>query len=104
MSWPTWESDALDALGLSWPQLQAYLDATDFFEDRPTHRMLGHPTLLQPHDPHDADPEQCLLLQIDTDDAIGWMCGDVGCLYVWIARGDLAAGRFGRAVLGVQSS
>lgn len=103
MSWPTWDSAALDALGLSWPQLQAYGDAADFFEDRPIHRMLGHPTLLQ-LEPRDADPEQCLLLQIDTDDTIGWSWGDVGCLYIWIARGDLAAGRFDRAVLGVQSS
>lgn len=104
MSWPTWESAALDALGLSWPQIQAYGDAADFFEDRPIHRMLGHPTLLQGHDPHDADPNLCLLLQIDTDDALGWSIGDVGCLYIWIAHGDLAAGRFERAMLQVQSS
>lgn len=102
-SWPTWDSAALVALGLSWPQIQAYGDAADFFEDRPIHRMLGHPTLLQ-LEPRDADPELCLLLQIDTDDAIAWMWGDVGCLYIWIARGDLAASRFDRAVLGVQSS
>ena len=104
MSWPTWESAALDALGLSWPQLQAYGDAADFFEDRPIHRMLGHPTLLQPHDPHDADPEMCLLLQIDTDDTVGWSWGDVGCLYIWIAAAISPPAAFDRAVLCVQSA
>ena len=38
-----------------------------------------------------------LLLQIDTDDresGPGWMWGDVGCLYFWIKKQDLAAGNF----------
>jgi uncharacterized protein YwqG len=37
-----------------------------------------------------------LLLQLDTDDEIGWMWGDVGTLYYWIRRQDLPAGRFDR--------
>jgi len=40
--------------------------------------------------------EWMLLLQVDTDDEAGWMWGDVGTLYYWIRRPDLAAGRFDR--------
>lgn len=46
----------------------------------------------------------CLLLQIDSDDDAGWSWGDVGCLYLFIDRDDLATGRFDRAVLHAQSS
>jgi hypothetical protein len=35
-----------------------------------------------------------LLWQIDTDEEAGWMWGDVGTIYYWIRRQDLAAGRF----------
>jgi uncharacterized protein YwqG len=37
-----------------------------------------------------------LLWQIDTDDDAGWMWGDVGTIYYWIRRQDLAAGDFDR--------
>lgn len=37
-----------------------------------------------------------LLWQIDTDDEVGWMWGDVGTIYYWIRRQDLAAADFGR--------
>ncbi|WP_203791215.1 YwqG family protein [Paractinoplanes rishiriensis] len=37
-----------------------------------------------------------LLCQIDTDDDVGWMWGDVGTLYFWIRRQDLAAADFTR--------
>lgn len=35
-----------------------------------------------------------LLLQLDTDDAPGWMWGDMGVLYFWIRRQDLAGADF----------
>jgi uncharacterized protein YwqG len=35
-----------------------------------------------------------LLLQIDTDDEPGWMWGDVGRIYFWIRKQDLALRRF----------
>jgi uncharacterized protein YwqG len=38
-----------------------------------------------------------LLLQLDTDDDIGWMWGDTGTIYYWIRRQDLRAARFDRA-------
>ncbi|HEU4419083.1 MAG TPA: YwqG family protein [Planctomycetota bacterium] len=37
-----------------------------------------------------------LLLQLESDDAAGWMWGDGGALYFWIRRADLAALRFDR--------
>jgi len=38
-----------------------------------------------------------LLLQFDTDDDLGIMWGDVGTIYVWIRKQDLAAKRFDKA-------
>ncbi|MDP1848993.1 MAG: DUF1963 domain-containing protein [Solirubrobacteraceae bacterium] len=104
MSWLPAQSNVLYLIGLQWPQISEYEEALDDWDERPIHRMLGHPTLLQPPDPRDADFELRLLLQVDYDDAAGWMWGDVGCLHVWIRRDDLAAGRFDRAVLEAQSA
>jgi uncharacterized protein YwqG len=38
-----------------------------------------------------------LLLQVESDDAAGFMWGDMGALYFWIRRADLAALRLDRA-------
>ena len=38
-----------------------------------------------------------LLLQLDTDDEIGWMWGDTGTIYYWIRRQDLLTARFDQA-------
>jgi len=43
-----------------------------------------------------------LLLQLDTDDDLGWMWGDVGRLYFTIRQEDLAARDFGRAWMVLQ--
>jgi len=45
----------------------------------------------------------CLLLRVDSDEAAGMMLGDVGRLYLWINRDDLAARRFDRATLEFQA-
>ena len=37
-----------------------------------------------------------LLLQLDSDDDLNWMWGDVGRLYVWCRESDIAARRFER--------
>ena len=45
-----------------------------------------------------------LLLQLDTDDSLGFMWGDCGRIYYWIRRQDLKDRRFDRAWLGLQCS
>lgn len=37
-----------------------------------------------------------LLLQLDSEDELGWMWGDGGTLYFWCRQQDIAAGRFDR--------
>lgn len=44
-----------------------------------------------------------LLLQIDSDEAPGWMWGDVGRIYVWNRQRDLATGSFERVRVILQS-
>lgn len=85
----------------------------------PHHQLLGHPLVIQ-----NPMEEQCqlvsnaprfgvelldeqeraelakgvedwmLLLQLETDDVPGWMWGDMGTLYFWIRKQDLAARDF----------
>lgn len=43
-----------------------------------------------------------LLLQLDSDDSINMMWGDLGMLYFWIKANDLAARRFDRAWMALQ--
>jgi len=43
-----------------------------------------------------------LLLQLDTDDAAGFMWGDCGTLYYWIRKQDLAEREFGQVWMGLQ--
>lgn len=72
-----------------------------------THRVLSLPLLIQ----GDMDgelklasrlhglpesTEWTLLLQLDSDDELGWCWGDAGFLYFWVPTADLAAGRFDR--------
>jgi uncharacterized protein YwqG len=45
-----------------------------------------------------------LLLQLDSDDTAGLMWGDVGTLYYWIRKQDLAACRFDRVWMALQCS
>ena len=39
-------------------------------------------------------PGKVLLLQLDTDDDTGWMWGDMGMIYFWIAPQELDARNF----------
>jgi uncharacterized protein YwqG len=50
----------------------------------------------------DGAADRILLWQIDTDDSAGWMWGDVGTMYFWIRRQDLAAGEFGKTWMIIQ--
>lgn len=45
-----------------------------------------------------------MLLQLDTDDGVDMMWGDVGMLYFWIRRADLLARRFERTWMTLQCS
>lgn len=67
---------------------------------RPIHRMLGYPDPVQ-DDPRNDD--EVLLLQVDSDDDISMIWGDLGRLYVVIAADDLGARRFDRARVVLQS-
>lgn len=91
-------------------------------DEAPWHRMFGWPDLVQGpmqldcqlasngitltpegyRHPRAADLEPgaadwLLLLQLDTDDEIGWRWGDIGTIYYWIRRQDLLAARFDEA-------
>jgi len=45
-----------------------------------------------------------LLLQLESDDDIGWMWGDVGTLYFWVREQDARAGDFSRVRMVFQCS
>jgi uncharacterized protein YwqG len=107
------DSDAIDRL---------YRDLRS--DDRgPRHRMFGWPDLIQNpmqlecqlasndidvggpegyRDPRVSElrsgaDDWLLLLQVDTDDNVGWMWGGSGTIYYWIRKQDLLAARFDRA-------
>lgn len=109
--------------------VRAYWEALDDAgSQEPVHRMFGWPELIQnpmqlecqlasngvycgnPEGYRDPRVEQLrdgagdwvLLLQIDSDDDIGWMWGDVGRLYFWIREDDLRAGNFDKVWLILQ--
>lgn len=83
-----------------WPgeDFEAWMTINAVFEKDATHLMLGYPRDIQDdarlevanrlergtlHDWH-------LLLQMDTDDEIDWMWGDVGAMFYLMHRDDLA--------------
>jgi len=45
---------------------------------------------------HGGARDWLLLLQIDSDDALKMMCGDMGRIYYWIRRQDLSERKFDR--------
>lgn len=64
------------------------------------HQMLGYPIWIQ--DKNMSDPNNILLLQIDTDEdnnGPNFLWGDSGRLFFWIAPEDLAEHRFERTKL-----
>jgi uncharacterized protein YwqG len=106
--------------------LQAMSEALSARADSaPMHRMFGWPDLIQnpmqlecqlasngvyvgsPEGYRDPRVEELtpgaqdwrLLLQIDTDDEVGWTWGDVGRIYYWIREDDLRRARFDRVWL-----
>jgi len=116
VSYAPWESAEVETLGLSRDELFAYGEVIGG-DDGTIHRLLGHPDPVQGDmqlecqlvtnglycgdDTGYEDPraaalapgavEWRLLLQIDSDDQAGMMWGDLGRLYYWIRKEDLAA-------------
>lgn len=83
------ESDLVAQLGLSDVEHWAYYELADSHQE-PIHRVFGHPAIIQ-DDPRTAG--DVLLLQVDLiDDALNEH-GE-GRMYWFIARDDLAQGRF----------
>lgn len=66
-------------------------DDKDTVERDAHHQMLGYPVYIQDEDMASG---KILLLQLDTDDDTGWMWGDMGMIYFWIAPQELDARNF----------
>lgn len=114
-----WESFAIAGLGLNRKEQHEYGEIFDDerYEPDGLHRLLGHPDPIQGdmqvecqfasnglycgHASAYLDPRAAelrtgagdwrLLLQIDSDENVGMMWGDVGRIYYWIRDEDLAA-------------
>ena len=109
---------SLDELGADYDVFRRLYAGLDRDDKPPWHRMFGWPDLVQNpmqlecqlasngiylgdgkgyRHPRAAElapgaEDWVLLLQLDTDDKIGWMWGDTGTIYYWIRRQDLLAG------------
>lgn len=118
-TFPDLDSLAMDALALTVAESDAYGDLLGD-GDETVHRLLGHPEPVQremqlecqlaSHGIYVGDPsgyrdpraealrpgaeDWQLLLQLDSEDAVGMMWGDVGRLYFWITGDSMAAGRW----------
>lgn len=120
---PPYESPMVEALALTTEETDAYFEASG---DGVIHRLLGHPQQIQGFLPYEIamaeqglfhssawDTDQgraarqqhgdwVLLFQLDSDWENGMMWGDVGRLYFYIRKEDLAARRFDRTWLMMQ--
>jgi uncharacterized protein YwqG len=122
LSLPSTASDEVARLGLTDAELDALARFIEDYES-PAHHLLGHPQPVQDdmalecqlasNGVYCGDPsgyasaeaarlksgarEWQLLLQLDSDDACSMMWGDLGRLYFWMRRPDLAARAFDRA-------
>ena len=85
---------------LTFEQMETFPPDDDSFEENDDndavecgahHQMLGYPVYIQDED---MAPGKILLLQLDTDDDTGWMWGDMGMIYFWIAPQELDARNF----------
>ena len=116
-------STAFDALNVPEDKSEAYIDLCESeWKDAAQHQVFGHANPVQnemelecdflrrgEQTRWDAAPERfiaatrdwVLLLQVDSDDGKdgpGWMWGDLGKVYFWIHRDDLAARAFDKVV------
>lgn len=119
------DSERFEAKGLSDDDSETYLGVrTEPFENLPMHQMFGFPNAVQNDDMEnecqlashgiylgDAEGHKDsraaglkegakdwkLLLQLDSDDNLGWMWGDVGMLYFWVRESEASRGDFSKA-------
>jgi uncharacterized protein YwqG len=117
MTYGSWESSEVHALSLTEDERFAYAEALGG-EDPPVHRLLGHAAPIQGDmqlecqlvsnglycgdDTGYNDPrarilqpgavDWRLLFQVDSDDNAGMMWGDLGRIYYWMRKEDLASG------------
>lgn len=128
---PTWEETALSPLNLTEVENEALMEwRSTLSGEGPLHLMGGYPNPIQnaemalecqlvsnglycgdPTGYQDPRAKQLaesakdwqLLLQMDSDDDLGVMWGDVGSIYFWIRADDAKQGHFDRAWLISQS-
>jgi uncharacterized protein YwqG len=124
ISIPGWKTPQLDRVQLSKVELDAYWKLLEVLRpEHYMHQVFGYPIEVQGDmhvqcqlvtnglycgngsaytDPRAAELRPGatgwrLLLQIDSDDKTGMMWGDVGMVYFWIHKDDLAECRYGQA-------
>ena len=124
ISFPLWVTEHVQSLEFTDEERDQYIELCDGEDTTGSHhRILGHPQEIQGEMPlecqlasngvycgnlagyenprakdHAAGADQWrLLIQIDSDDNVGWMWGDVGRLYFWITESDLRARQFDNA-------
>lgn len=94
---PAFDSPHLDRLPL-------HDDAGEYFdlasETAGGHQLLGHPRPIQGDVFGESDRR--LLLELNSDELLGWCWGDSGALYLQMPSADLAVGRFDRVSLRLQ--
>ena len=103
-SLPNGEHPDVAALGMTAGQLDVF---SDFVHSRsnglaPDHQLGGYDLPIQWTSK--PGPDWILLLQLDSDEAPGWMWGDVGCLYFWIEREALERSDFSGVHMELQCS
>ena len=131
-TYPDWQDARVQALQLKDGESDAYFElCASPFGRSPTHQLLGYAGTVQDNDmdlqcqlvtnglycgdstgyndPRRAALEKgrsdwILLLQLDSDDAAGMMWGDVGKLYFWIRKQDLARRDFSNVWMIMQCS
>src|SRR5216683_5486259 len=123
VTYPRLESSDVAMLGMSGEEQEAYAEIVEDEEGSPYHQFLGNPQPIQGdmqlecqlvshglycggpegyNDPRAAELglgaiDWRLLLQIDSDDDVGMMWGDVGRIYYWMHRDSMRQTDWDRA-------
>jgi uncharacterized protein YwqG len=131
-TFPDWQDDRINDLGLNDPQIDKYYDFIESaFDNGPKHQLFGYQAPVQGDDmdlecqlvsnglycgdttgyehPKRKQLELekqdwILLLQLDTDDDCEMMWGDSGKIYFWIRKQDLEAYNFDKCWMILQCS